>query len=183
MNLSFHPIVPAPAFIIVLSFFISSVWSKLIAQQSPCQSMAVEVVLMSFALSSRLMTSTNGTHAVETNLPQYLINLFRDKDPESSVIQNFEWRKYIKFGKDGEMGTFPFLSFLTNAEGIEAERNLDVFVKEVLIPLCIKTSAVVLCTPSKECSLGMSFGKAASFLAPTYEGYSAFEFRLSWALH
>jgi hypothetical protein len=141
--------------------------------------MAVEVILMSFALSSRLLTSTNGTYAVENDLPSCLIKKIRDQDPESFANPNFEWRKYIKFGGDVEIGVLPFLSFSTDAEGMEAERNLDVFVKEVLIPLCIKTSAVVICTPTKACSLGMSFGKAASFLAPTYEGYSAFEFRLS----
>jgi hypothetical protein len=122
-------------------------------------------------LSYRLLASTNGSDAVENDLPWELIKIFRDKD--QTLMKEFDWRKYINC-TDGELGVLPFLSFSTNSEGIEAERNLDIFTKDVLIPLCIKTKAIVICTPTRACSLGMSFGKAASFLAPTYERYCVF---------
>jgi hypothetical protein len=115
-----------------------------------------------------LLTSTNGSDAVENDLPWNLIQKFRNKD--KTLIEESKWRKYIRC-IDGEFGVLPFLSFSTNAGGIEAERNLDIFTKDVLIPLCIKTNAIVICTPTRACSLGMSFGKAASFLTPIYEGY------------
>jgi hypothetical protein len=81
-------------------------------------------------------------------------------------IENDEWKEYI----DVESGVVPFLSFVEDSEGINAERKMDIFTLEVLIPLCEKTNAVVICTPTRACSLGMSFGKAASFLAST-KGY------------
>ena len=65
-------------------------------------------------------------------------------------------------------GVVPFLSFATNGEGMDAERSLDIFTQRVLIPLVVKTNAVVICTPTRACSLGMSFGKAASFLSSKY---------------
>ena len=85
------------------------------------------------------------------------------------------WKDVI----DCENGVLPFLSFSANENGdeengMEAERNLDIFTQEVLMPLCVKTNAIVICTPTKTCSLGMSFGKAASFLAPTF-GYYSFQ--------
>jgi hypothetical protein len=67
-----------------------------------------------------------------------------------------------------EIGVCPFLSFSTDDEGFEAERNIDYFIMEVLIPLCERTNAVVICTPNRACTLSMSFGKAASFLAAKY---------------
>ncbi len=139
--------------------------------------------LMSFDWSDRLLTSTNGTCAIENDLPRSLLKKLKDQDTEISINSKCEWQKYIKCSVDGEVGVLPFLSFSTTAEGVEAEQKLDVFTKEVLIPLCIKTSAVVICTPTKACSLGMSFGKAASFLAPTFEGYSLFDSsQCSWSL-
>ena len=93
-------------------------------------------------------------------------------------MKDEDWQYHFEC-KEGEFGVLPFLSFSTNAEGIEAERKLDLFTKEVLIPLCVKTKAVVICNPTSACSLGMSFGKAARFLAPTFEGYAAFNFSCS----
>jgi hypothetical protein len=69
-----------------------------------------------------------------------------------------------------EIGVCPFISFSTDVKGLEAEQNLDYFTKEVLIPLCVRTNALVICTPNRTCSLGMSFGKAASFEATKF-GY------------
>jgi hypothetical protein len=109
-----------------------------------------------------LLASTNGSDAVKSDLPYIL---YKDQ----KLIAKGDWRKYI----DCENGVLPFLSFTTNADGMEAERNLDIFTQKVLIPLCVKTNAIVICTPTRACSLGMSFGKAANFLASKY-GYRAF---------
>jgi hypothetical protein len=86
-------------------------------------------------------------------------------------MKTAEWEEFIECTANREFGVLPFLSFSTNSEGIKAEQKLDLFTKEVLIPLCINTNAIVICTPTRACSLGMSFGEAASFLAPTYDGY------------
>jgi hypothetical protein len=59
---------------------------------------------------------------------------------DQTLIAKGDWRKYV----DCENGVLPFLSFSTNSEGIEAERNLDIFTQKVLIPLCVKTNAIVI---------------------------------------
>ncbi len=113
-------------------------------------------------VSNRLLASTNGSDAVKSDLPYIL---YKDQ----TLIAKGDWRKTV----DCENGVLPFLSFSTNSEGIEAERNLDIFTQKVLIPLCVKTNAIVICTPTRACSLGMSFGKAANFLASKY-GYRVY---------
>ena len=131
---------------------------------------------MSVDLSNRLLTSTNGSDAVQYDLPWELLAGFQNdksymftKDP--ALIEKEAWRTYIT---DCDDDVFPFLSFSKDSIGIEAERNIDIFTERVLILLCIKTNAIVVCTPTRACSLGMSFGKAAGFLASTYDGYGAF---------
>jgi hypothetical protein len=106
---------------------------------------------------SRLLSSTNGSEAIKSDLPYIL---YKDK----TLIAGGGWREYV----DCEGGVVPFLSFASNEEGMIAERNLDIFTQKVLIPLVVKTNAIVICTPTRACSLGMSFGKAASFLSSKY---------------
>jgi hypothetical protein len=131
--------------------------------------MTDELLIFIAPLWNRLLTSTNGSDALEIDLPWELCGLFQNKNP--TLMKTAEWEEFIECTANREFGVLPFLSFSTNSEGIKAEQKLDLFTKEVLIPLCIKTNAIVICTPTRACSLGMSFGKAASFLAPTYDGY------------
>ncbi len=75
------------------------------------------------ASSNRLLESTNGSDALENDLPRKMIRKFKDKNP--SLMKDEDWRSDIKW-ENGEYGVLPFLSFSTNADGIEAERRLDV---------------------------------------------------------
>jgi hypothetical protein len=114
----------------------------------------------------RLLSSTNGSDAVKSDLPYIL---YKDE----SLIASGEWRRFV----DSTNGVVPFLSFTSLGKGAAAERSLDIFTQRVLIPLVVKTSAVVICTPTRACSLGMSFGKAANFLASKYGCLFVFSLR------
>jgi hypothetical protein len=118
----------------------------------------------------RLLKSTNGSDAIAHGLPHGFPKGFYNNEKDITRIKDLEWQKHIECSAEKEPGVLPFLSLATNSEAIKAEHNLDIFTKEVLIPLCCKTCAIVICQLSQECSLSMSFGRAANFLAPTYEG-------------
>ena len=126
--------------------------------------------------SNRLLASTNGSDGLENDLPNCMYDDDYEKPFDRKSVENGDWKNII----DCENEVVPFLSFVNDSEGIDAERNLDVFTLEVLIPLCEKTNAVVICTPTRACSLGMSFGKAANFLAST-NGYHEFTISV-WAI-
>jgi hypothetical protein len=117
----------------------------------------------------RLLTSTNGSDSLDNDLPDCMYDEYDKPFDRKRIENNDKWKTFI----DVESGVVPFLSFVGDSEGFDAERKLDIFTQEVLIPLCEKTNAVVICTPTRACSLGMSFGKATNFLALT-RGYCVF---------
>jgi hypothetical protein len=101
---------------------------------------------------------------VKSDLPYSLYATEKDSTVRRLNTTGKKWQELV----DPENGVLPFLSFPNNSEAVDAEQNLDIFTQEVLIPLCVKTNAIVICTPTRACSLGMSFAKAANFLASKY---------------
>ncbi len=110
-----------------------------------------------------LLTSTNGSESLLQDLPACLYSNIETGELNKQKIDSGEWKKYVKC----ENGVLPFLSFAKLSDAMEAEHDLDIFTMEVLIPLCERTNAVVICSSSRACSLGMSFARAANFLAST----------------
>jgi hypothetical protein len=51
---------------------------------------------------------------------------------------------------------------------IDAEKEIDQFIYTILLPIVIESKAIVLCSASRGCALGMSFAKAADILSFHY---------------
>ena len=75
-----------------------------------------------------------------------------------------------QFYKDGN----PNLSLSLNNEEIETEKEIDKFIYTILLPIVIETNALVLCSASRGCALGMSFSKAADILSLQYGSINSF---------
>ena len=105
----------------------------------------------------RLLLSWNGSESIKFGLP---FKLYQDRD----LSANGGWKDFVDF----EQGAVPFLCFQSDEEAIAAEKKIDTFVDHVLMPLVVKTNALVICSPSQTCTLGMRFTLAAKRLAPTF---------------
>jgi hypothetical protein len=55
-----------------------------------------------------------------------------------------------------------------NREEIYTEKEIDQFIYTILLPVVIDSNAIVLCSASRGCALGMSFAKAADILSLKY---------------
>jgi hypothetical protein len=102
----------------------------------------------------RLLSSSNGSESLKYCLP---FELYQDR----SLHVDGGWKDYV----DYEHGPVPCLCFEADEEGVEAEKKIDTFLHDILMPIVIKTNALVLCSASRACTLGMRFAKASQELA------------------
>ncbi|MAJ97152.1 MAG: hypothetical protein CMI56_00870 [Parcubacteria group bacterium] len=137
------------------SFGLKSVVYMTNRQASLFNSSNVEVLLRTFEIKNPSLVliglfSVNGVVSVKYGNPQKLYE------------EGFNWKKHIYSGRQIH------LPFRTDEEGIEADRALDIFMRDVIIPLAAQTNAVVIVSPFKSCSMSMSFCKAASMAKASY---------------
>ena len=66
------------------------------------------------------------------------------------------------------------MAFNTDDEGLRAERALDMFMRDVVVPLAAKTNAVVLVAPYSCCAMSVAFCKAATMAKGKYGDHLPF---------